>query len=499
MIRFTDSIKIFSIMLVLQFCALTAFSEVIPEDNKILPDDGVTGDDFGYSIALDSGVVAVGAKDEGEQGSRAGSAYLFDLNTGAQLFKLQPDDGADHDRFGVSIAIEGGITVVGSFESNAPYNGSGSAYLFDVSTGSQLYKLVPSDVTSNKAFGFSVDIDNGLVAVSAVGDGTNGAYSGAAYIFDAETGAQLHKLLPDDGAASDGFGQSIAIENGLVVVGSYHDDDNGSNSGSAYLFDAQTGDQLAKLLPEDGNSSDEFGISADIENNTVVIGARYEYYGFGAVYLFDATTYAQTVKIKPNELAQNTDFGSVVAISNNIVAVGENRSNLNYDRAGSVFLFDAITGEQISRHQPSDALVNHYFGKSVALENGILVSGAVGDQDNGFAAGAMYVFEFGGGGVSAVPQVAAGLNMHPNHPNPFNPSTTIGFSLETDGFVELNIYSARGEFVRNLVSEFLRSGTVQSVVWDGKDGIGSTMSSGVYYARLVGNSSAVQKKMVLLK
>ncbi len=234
-------------------------------------------------------------------------------------------------------------------------------------------------------------------------------------------------------------------------------------------------------------------------SNTIVIGARYEYYNFGAVYLFDATTYEQTIKIKPNELAQDTDFGSVVSISNNMVAVGENRSDLNYGQAGSVFLFDAITGNQISRHQPSDSMHNHYFGKSVVLDNGVIASAAVGDADNGHGAGAVYVFEIESGDVSAVPQISNGLTMRPNHPNPFNPSTTISYSLEADGFVELNIYSVRGDLVRSLVSEFQQSNTVQSVVWDGKDAYGNTMSSGVYYARLVGKDSAVQQKMVLLK
>ena len=54
----------------------------------------------------------------------------------------------------------------------------------------------------------------------------------------ADLGDQLFKLLASDGAASDQLSRSIAIDNGVVAVGSIFDDDNGTNSGSAYLFDA---------------------------------------------------------------------------------------------------------------------------------------------------------------------------------------------------------------------------------------------------------------------
>ncbi len=68
----------------------------------------------------------------------------------------------------------------------------------------------------------------------------------------ADLGDQLVKLLPNDGDAGDNFGRSVAISGATTVVGSRYDDDNGNDSGSAYLFDTATGQQIAKLLPNDG-------------------------------------------------------------------------------------------------------------------------------------------------------------------------------------------------------------------------------------------------------
>ena len=65
---------------------------------------------------------------------------------------------------------------------------------------------------------------------------------------------QQAKLLSDDGAAQDGFGLSVAISGDTAVVGALWDDDNGTSSGSAYVFrfDGSTWLQEAKLLPDEG-------------------------------------------------------------------------------------------------------------------------------------------------------------------------------------------------------------------------------------------------------
>ena len=85
-----------------------------------------------------------------------------------------------------------------------------------------------------------------------------------------------------------------------------------------------------------------------------------------------------------------------------------------------------------------------------------------------------------------------------NHPNPFNPTTTIRYSLAEGSRVVISIYDVSGRLVRALVSEFKKAGGY-SVDWNGKDSRGNAVSSGVYFYQMKTGDVRITKKMVLLK
>ncbi len=178
---------------------------------------------------------------------------------GDQLFKLLADDGAAGDAFGYSVAISGATAIVGAWRDDDNGEYAGSAYLFDTTTATQIAKLLPDGGATGDWFGFSVAISGSTAIVGAYLDGDNGVCSGSAYLFDTTPGQQIAKLLPDDGAVEDRFGLSVAISGATAIVGAYLDDDNGTQSGSAYLFNTTTGLQTAKLLADDGAAADWFG------------------------------------------------------------------------------------------------------------------------------------------------------------------------------------------------------------------------------------------------
>ncbi|MDH4068922.1 MAG: S8 family serine peptidase [Ignavibacteria bacterium] len=85
-----------------------------------------------------------------------------------------------------------------------------------------------------------------------------------------------------------------------------------------------------------------------------------------------------------------------------------------------------------------------------------------------------------------------------NYPNPFNPSTTITYSVATEGLVSLRIYNTLGEEVATLVNEFQAPG-VKSAVWNGRNNAGSTVASGLYFYRLTAGNDVRMEKMMFMK
>ncbi len=145
--------------------------------------------------------------------------------------------------------------------------------IFSTLNAGQRAKLLPNDGAADDPGG-KFAISGTTAIVGARGDDDNGDNSGSAYLFNTTSGQQIAKLLPDDGGADDLFGFGVAISGTIAIVGAYRNDDNGEGSGLAYVFDITTGQQLAQLLPDDGAAGDEFGYSASISGNIAVIGAR---------------------------------------------------------------------------------------------------------------------------------------------------------------------------------------------------------------------------------
>lgn len=88
--------------------------------------------------------------------------------------------------------------------------------------------------------------------------------------------------------------------------------------------------------------------------------------------------------------------------------------------------------------------------------------------------------------------------LHPAYPNPFNPQTSLKYSVRAAGQVDLAVFNVRGEMVRRLVSNLRQSGEY-TVNWDGRDRHGSALASGVYFARFVAGNVSMTQRLVLVK
>ena len=243
-----------------------------------MADGGTSGDRLGASVAIADGIVVAGAPFDDEIGAIAGAAYLFDAATGRQLLKLLPDEGSILT-FGCSVAIADGVVAVGSpYEDNGQLDDTGAVYLFEASTGRKLHKLFASNSWHHDQMGESLAILDGVVAAGAPNhDPTGGALgpAGAAYLFDVSSGQQLKKLISDLASGHE-YATSIALTGGYVVGGAPYDVDAGpypNPAGAAFLHNATTGQMIDKVHPT-GTEPEGFGSSVAGADGLVAIAGR---------------------------------------------------------------------------------------------------------------------------------------------------------------------------------------------------------------------------------
>jgi len=277
----------------------TRSSGVWTQQGKLTASDAAVSDHFGYSVSVSGDTAVIGAYLDDDGGSSSGSAYVFTRSAGVwtQQGKLTAFDAAYSDYFGLSVSISGDTAVIGARYDDDAGGESGSAYVFTRSAGvwTEQGKLTASDAGAEDVFGGSVSISGDTVVIGASGDDDGGSASGSAYVFVLDaTGVwtQQGKLTASDAAASDWFGISVSISGDTAVIGADYDDDGGSNSGSAYVFTRSAGvwTQQEKLTASDAAENDQFGNSVSISGDTAVIGARYDDDGgsnSGSAYIYE--------------------------------------------------------------------------------------------------------------------------------------------------------------------------------------------------------------------
>ncbi len=235
-------------------------------------------------------------------------------------------------------------------------------------------------------FGYSVSLSGEMAVVGAPRDDENGYNSGSAYIFrNGPAGwAEVARLLPDDGAAADWFGRSVGIDGNTVVIGAPQDR-NSQLPGAAYVFeDTGTGwAQVAKLFSGLDPPGFKFGHSVSISDGTILVGSPEENLtGTTYIYEDDGNGWTHTANLQAGGL-----FGLSVAISGDKAIVGApNRPQ--YDKKGKqvskgggldmayVFEKDGSGWTQVAELTGGDQFAYDYFGWSVAIDGNKAIVGA---------------------------------------------------------------------------------------------------------------------------
>ena len=280
---------------------------------------------------------------------------------------------------------------------------------------SQQQKLLADDGAADDWFGWSVSVYNDTAAIGALGDDTdNGSDSGSVYIFEKNSTSsgtswdQAAKITADDGAADDWFGYSVSLSSNTVLIGARYDDtDNGSDSGSAYIFEknSTSWDQAAKITADDGAADDWFGHSVSLFSNTALIGAHGDDDNgirSGSAYIFEynststSSSWDQAAKITADDGAVDDYFGHSVSVYNDTALIGAYGDDDNGIRSGSAYIFEynstssGSSWDQAAKITADDGAVGDWFGHSVSVYNDTALISAPGDDANGSA----YIFEY---------------------------------------------------------------------------------------------------------
>ena len=357
---------------------------VAAQQAKIEASDAQTGDEFGYSIDISSDTVVAGAWYEDTGGSNAGAAYVFTRSgtSWSQQAKLVASNAGAGDQLGYSVAIDGDTIVAGANNEDTAAQDAGAAYVFTRSgtSWSQQAKLVASDAQAADYLGWSVGIDGDTIVVGAFGEDTGGSYAGAAYVFtrSGTTWSQQAKLVASDAQANDYLGRGeIGISGDTIVLGAYREDTGGSDAGAAYVFirSGTSWSEQAKLVASDAQANDQFGRAVSISSDTVVVGASLEDAGgtdTGAVYVFtrSGTTWSQQAKLvseNPNGL---DEFGISVDIDGDSVIMGATKEDTGSQDTGAVYIFtrSGTTWSQQKLLKASDVPAYKRFGWAAAID-----------------------------------------------------------------------------------------------------------------------------------
>ena len=342
--------------------------------------------------------------------SISGSAPLAAQCT---IDRLTPELFGASDGFGTSVAISGDAAAIGApgFTSNSLDAGSvvllRQGSLMDSWPLQQV--LTPVTTAPGDRFGASVSLFGDFLLAGAPGTDNASSNQGNARVYQYLPTIGLWSLVAtlvaSDSDSGDEFGSAVAISGDIAICGAPLDDDNGADSGSAYIYrrDPFTGlwAEEQKLLPIDTVTGDRFGSSVAIEGDLALVGATGPGLGAGALFVYRQNSgtglWEFEQRITPNDVAIFDQFATSISLSAGRILAGSWRDDDSGADSGSAysFTFDPLlaTWVEESKFVAPEGAAGDRFGFSVSLSGERAVVGAIGDDPEGAGSGAAFLFE----------------------------------------------------------------------------------------------------------
>jgi hypothetical protein len=371
--------------------------------SKIVATDRTPDDEFGTSVAVFGDYVIVGAPGQDTDRKNIGAAYVYKKTSPNDAFiqieELQYNTTTTNAYFGYSVAINSGYVAIGAYGSNIVYvyKRVGDDY------------VLAKTLSGSGQFGYSLAMDDNLLLVGAPQNGTNAHGSVFGYDVNNDFTQSLD-LDTVSTQSNENFGNSISIDANYIVVGAHNADQSPSNidTGAVYIF-ARQGGFISKVFAQNSHSNDNFGRSVSVYGNIVLVGAPNKDHNSssaqdtGAVYVLEIDSQNQVNQsvIEPSTLKAFDGFGYSVSLNEHRAYIGTYNKDIGTTvKAGLVYSYSLIgsTSGLLSRLDgnttayTADIEQEANFGSALASSDNHLVIGAYHkDEDSMQNSGAVYI------------------------------------------------------------------------------------------------------------
>ena len=260
----------------------------------LVASDSVAYDMFGSSVAIDQDELVVGApgKNTNQGAVYVFEKSVNGWTSANEVAVLQVSAGMMNDRFGTTVDISDGVVLGGAYGVG---NNVGSAYIFDKPTTgwtstSEDAVLTHSGAQDDDWFGIAIAIQQDQIICGAPFTDSLGLDAGGLYLYDQpasgwSTTTESYRIYQNRiGNMGDRYGTSVVVEDQITVVGAPNEN---QKTGAVYVleFNGVDWNTIARLVASDSTENSEFGQSVDIQDSMIVVGAPSDQ-GVGAVYVF---------------------------------------------------------------------------------------------------------------------------------------------------------------------------------------------------------------------
>jgi len=309
------------------------------------------------------------------------------------------------ERFGSAVATQGDLLVCSGATACALSRFAGTTEVFRRVGHDWVFEqeLYAPDGQPYDRFGNSLALDDGFLVVGAPLNDEVANDAGAAYAFQMTGGAwvQTQKLAPGAAQAEEWFGWSVCARGGVLVVGAPRSPATSTEPGAAYVFRLENGEWVRKQrLREPGAAM--FGWQVSVAGDLIVVGAVLE--GAAYVYRFDGSAWTMEQKLV-GPFGSSGSFGYSVCTDGRRVAVGDPNAYTGNPGGGAAWVYrhDGTRWIEEQELRPVGAVPSNAkfwtglkFGTTVALDGEAVVVGAPWDSEVAWLCGAGFLFRHDG-------------------------------------------------------------------------------------------------------